>query len=48
MHAEQYYPGTVDENMRGEVGAYAWMQESCPDIRIPRLYGFGFSNNTDV
>ncbi|EQL02551.1 Aminoglycoside phosphotransferase [Ophiocordyceps sinensis CO18] len=48
MHAEPHYPGTVDENMRGEVGAYAWMQESCPDIRIPRLYGFGFSNNTDV
>ncbi|KAM4060067.1 hypothetical protein HRG_014179 [Hirsutella rhossiliensis] len=47
MHAEPYYPGTVDENMRGEVGAYAWMQESCPDIRIPRLYGFGFSDNTD-
>ncbi|POR35357.1 Aminoglycoside phosphotransferase [Tolypocladium paradoxum] len=28
MHAEPYYPGTVDENMRGEIGAYAWMQET--------------------
>ncbi|UNI16386.1 hypothetical protein JDV02_002821 [Purpureocillium takamizusanense] len=47
MHAEPYYPGMVDENVRSEVGAYAWIEENCPTIRIPRLYGFGFSNNTD-
>ncbi|POR33381.1 Aminoglycoside phosphotransferase [Tolypocladium paradoxum] len=44
MHAESWYPGTVDENVRGEIGAYSWMHENCPDIRIPRLYGFGLSN----
>ncbi|KAM3501888.1 hypothetical protein MY11210_009242 [Beauveria gryllotalpidicola] len=41
--AESRYPGTVDEKMRGEIGAYAWMQRHCPQIRIPHLYGFGLS-----
>ncbi|QPH05449.1 hypothetical protein C2857_003238 [Epichloe festucae Fl1] len=43
--AESRYPGTVDEKLRCEVGAYTWMQENCTDIRIPHLYGFGLSNN---
>ncbi|KAK4151607.1 hypothetical protein C8A00DRAFT_45227 [Chaetomidium leptoderma] len=34
--------GMVDEKMRCEVATYIWMQENCPDIPIPRLYGFGF------
>jgi hypothetical protein len=36
--------GIVDEKMRSEVGAYVWMQEKCPDIRIPHLFGFGLSD----
>ncbi|KAH9211846.1 hypothetical protein DL95DRAFT_510504 [Leptodontidium sp. 2 PMI_412] len=43
--AEAKYPGTVDEKLSSEVGTYAWMQHQCPDIRIPHLYGFGFSNH---
>ncbi|KAL7914479.1 hypothetical protein GGI35DRAFT_466462 [Trichoderma velutinum] len=43
--AEAQYPGTVDEKMRCEVGAYVWMQENCSDVRIPYLYGFGFSGH---
>lgn len=39
--AEANYPGSVDEKLRGEVGAYSWMQQNCPGIRIPHLYGFG-------
>lgn len=35
---------SLDEKLRGEVGAYLWMQEHCPDIRIPQLYGFSTSN----
>jgi hypothetical protein len=31
-----------------EVGAYVWMQEQCPGIRIPHLYGFGLSNGRCV
>ncbi|KAH6612909.1 hypothetical protein B0J18DRAFT_470260 [Chaetomium sp. MPI-SDFR-AT-0129] len=42
--AEPQYPGTVDEKTSCEAGAYVWMQEKCPDVRIPHLYGFGFSN----
>ncbi|KAG6015203.1 hypothetical protein E4U54_003993 [Claviceps lovelessii] len=38
--------GAVDEKMRCEVATYAWMQEKCPDIRIPYLYGFGLSDHS--
>lgn len=41
--AEAIYPGTIDEKLGCEVGAYVWIQEQCSDIRIPHLYGFGFS-----
>ncbi|KAK3294538.1 uncharacterized protein B0H64DRAFT_189728 [Chaetomium fimeti] len=40
--AEDRYPGTVEEKMRCEVGAYVWMQENCPEVPIPNLLGFGF------
>ncbi|KAL2068344.1 hypothetical protein VTL71DRAFT_16442 [Oculimacula yallundae] len=42
--AEAHNPGSVDEKMGCEVGAYAWIQERCPEIRVPHLYGFAFSN----
>ncbi|KAJ4305992.1 hypothetical protein N0V88_000783 [Collariella sp. IMI 366227] len=40
--AERQYPGTLDEKMANEVATYAWMQQHCPDIRIPLLYSFAF------
>lgn len=46
--AESRYPGTIDEKVGSEVGAYVWMQEHCPDVRIPHLYGFGFSDGRQV
>ncbi|POR34249.1 Uncharacterized protein TPAR_05549 [Tolypocladium paradoxum] len=46
--AEARYPGTVDEKMRCETATYVWMQERCPDIPIPQLYGFGFYNHRHV
>ena len=46
--AEARYPVTLDEKLSCEVGTYAWMQDSCPDIRIPHLYGFGFSDHRHV
>jgi hypothetical protein len=46
--AEARYPGTVDEKVSCEVGTYAWMQDNCPHIRIPHLFGFGFSDNRHV
>jgi hypothetical protein len=46
--AEATYPGTIDEKLSAEVGAYVWMHEYCPDIPLPQLYGFGFSDNRHV
>lgn len=46
--AEAGSPGTVDEKVACEVGTYAWMQASCTEIPIPRLYGFGFSDHRHV
>ncbi|PVH73959.1 hypothetical protein DL98DRAFT_519593 [Cadophora sp. DSE1049] len=43
--AEAKDPGTVDEKLSYEVETYAWMQHQRPDIRIPYLYGFGFSDH---
>lgn len=41
---ENYRPGNADEKVRCEAGTYAWLQENCPTIPIPQLYGFGLSN----
>ncbi|CAL3964399.1 unnamed protein product [Diplocarpon coronariae] len=43
--AKASYPGTIDEKLSSEVGTYAWMQHYCLDVRIPYLYGFGFSDH---
>ncbi|CAK7262921.1 hypothetical protein SEPCBS119000_000221 [Sporothrix epigloea] len=39
--AESMYPGSIEEKMRCEAAMYVWMQQNCPDIRVPHLYGFG-------
>lgn len=46
--AEAKYSGTMDEMLGCEVGAYVWMQEKCPDVRIYHLYSFGFSDGSHV
>ncbi|KAL2829548.1 hypothetical protein BDW59DRAFT_170557 [Aspergillus cavernicola] len=38
-----FRPGNADEKVRCEAGTYAWLEETCPDIPIPRLYGFAMS-----
>ncbi|KAF1736134.1 hypothetical protein CRV24_005072 [Beauveria bassiana] len=45
---ERQYPGTIDEKVSCEVATYIWMQEHCPDIRIPYLYAFGFTDGDYV
>jgi hypothetical protein len=40
---EAFQPGNGDEKIRCEAATYAWMQENCPDVPIPQLYGFGTS-----
>lgn len=42
--AEDRHPGTVDEKLSTEVATYAWMQEICPEVPIPALLGFGFTD----
>ncbi|KAI0099078.1 hypothetical protein GGR51DRAFT_576458 [Nemania sp. FL0031] len=39
--AEARYPGSIDDKLGGEVGAYIWIEENCPEIRTPHLFGFG-------
>lgn len=46
--AESRYAGTVNEKLRCEVATYVWMQERCPDVRIPHLFGFGLLDGHHV
>lgn len=46
--AEDCYPGTVDEKVGGELGAYAWMQAYCRDIPLAFLHGIGFLDGRQV
>ncbi|KAK4154210.1 hypothetical protein C8A00DRAFT_43010 [Chaetomidium leptoderma] len=39
---EEHFPGNVDEKLRCEAATYVWLQQNCPDVPIPRLFGFGF------
>ncbi|EEH07534.1 conserved hypothetical protein [Histoplasma capsulatum G186AR] len=42
---EAFCPGNADEKVRCEAGTYAWLEDNCPNIPIPRLYGFAMSTN---
>ncbi|KFY00309.1 hypothetical protein O988_03382 [Pseudogymnoascus sp. VKM F-3808] len=41
---EGFRPGNGDEKIRCEAGTYAYIQENCPEVPIPRLYGFATSD----
>lgn len=43
--AESTYPGTIDEKIGCEVATYAWIENNCPTIPIPHLWGSGFSDS---
>lgn len=45
---DAFRPGNGDEKVRCEAGTYTWLQENCPDIPIPRLYGFAMSTGETV
>jgi hypothetical protein len=36
------------KKIRCEAGTYAWLQENCPDVLIPKLYGFSLSTAETV
>lgn len=45
---EAFRPGNADEKIRCEAGTYAWLQQNCPDVPIPRLYGFATATGETV
>lgn len=45
---EAFRPGNGDEKIRCEAGAYAYLQENCPEVPIPQLYGFATSDGETV
>ncbi|KAI9753693.1 MAG: KRRI-Interacting protein 1 [Chaenotheca gracillima] len=40
---EGFRPGNVDEKLRCEAATHAWVDENCPDVPIPHMWGFGLS-----
>ena len=41
-------PGNSDEKLNCEAATYAWLEENCSSVPIPKLYGFGLSTNQRV
>jgi hypothetical protein len=45
---ESTHPGNEDEKLRTEVATFIWLEENCPDVPIPFLWGFGFPGGRSV
>ncbi|OAX81433.1 hypothetical protein ACJ72_04226 [Emergomyces africanus] len=45
---EAFWPGNADEKLRCEAGTYAWLQENCPSVPIPKLFGFALSTGQSL
>jgi hypothetical protein len=45
---ESQHPGNAEEKLRCEVAAFIWIQDNCPGVPIPYLWGFGFPNGQSV
>jgi len=45
---EENFPGNAEEKIRCEAATYIWIQENCPDVPIPRLWGFAFQDHQCV
>jgi len=45
---ESFRPGNGDEKIQCEAGTYAWLEQNCSDVPIPRLYGFALSTGETV
>ncbi|KAI9838209.1 MAG: hypothetical protein M1837_002524 [Sclerophora amabilis] len=41
---ESFRPGNADEKLRCEAATYACIDQHCPDVPIPHLWGFSLSN----
>ena len=45
---ESNFPGNSDEKLRSEVATYAWIGKNCPEVPLPRLWGFAFAGGPSV
>lgn len=45
---ESDFPGNVEEKLRCEAATFIWIQEHCPEVPIPFLWGFGLPNGDSV
>lgn len=45
---ESQFPGNTDEKLRCEAATTIWIQEHCPDVPVPFLWAFGFSDGQTV
>jgi len=45
---ESQYPGNIDEKLRCEAATYIHIQKHCPDVPIPKMWGFGFTDGSNV
>jgi hypothetical protein len=42
------YPSNASEKLRCEAASFIWIQDNCPTVPIPYLWGFGFSDSQSV
>jgi hypothetical protein len=45
---ELQYPGNAEEKIRCEAATFIWIQENCPTVPIPYLWGFGLPDGQSV
>lgn len=45
---EHTFPGNAEEKIRTETATYLWLQEHCPDMKIPTLYAFRLPDGSSV
>ncbi|KAJ5585283.1 uncharacterized protein N7459_005083 [Penicillium hispanicum] len=45
---ESTHPGNVEEKLRCEAATFIWMQDHCPEVSIPQLWGFGLVGGQSV
>lgn len=45
---EEYHKGNMEEKLRCEAATYIWLQQNCPKVPIPRLFGFGLPGKLSV
>lgn len=45
---EAEYTGNAEEKIRCEAATFIWIQENCPTVTIPHLWGFGLPDGKNV